>query len=212
MEGQHLTVDGTLIEANASRQSCVQRERLAERAQVSRTVREYLAELNQQNRVGNSEPPFVVGSAGSGPISTTDPDAAWGYKYGPPALGYYDNYLVDNASRVIVDVEATPALFSQEAVAARRRLARVQQLGLRPESLGGDKAYRSGEFLAWLLERGIQPHIPVINRRAPYVARVNMLARPLLLRCRYRCPAKSLVARSRPHAAAVGTGNWTIPG
>jgi hypothetical protein len=28
-----------------------------------------------------------------------------------------------------------------------------------------DKAYGSGEFLAWLLERNIQPHIPVIDRR-----------------------------------------------
>ena len=25
--------------------------------------------------------------------------------------------------------------------------------------------YGSGEFLAWLLERGVQPHIPVIDRR-----------------------------------------------
>jgi hypothetical protein len=38
-------------------------------------------------------------------------------------------------------------------------------LGLKPESLGADKAYGSGEFLAWLLDRGVQPHIPVIDRR-----------------------------------------------
>jgi hypothetical protein len=71
---------------------------------------------------------------------------------------------MDNTSRVILDVEATPARFSQEAVAARRMLGRMERLGLRPQSLGGDKAYGSGEFLAWLLEHGIQPHIPVINR------------------------------------------------
>lgn len=41
----------------------------------------------------------------------------------------------------------------------------VEKRGLRPESLGADKAYGNGEFLAWLLARGVQPHIPVIDRR-----------------------------------------------
>jgi hypothetical protein len=44
-------------------------------------------------------------------------------------------------------------------------IERVQTLGLRLESLGADKAYGSGEFLAWLLKRKIEPHIPVIDRR-----------------------------------------------
>lgn len=165
VEGRNLTVDGTLVQANASRQSRVPREQLAERAQVSRTVREYLTELEQQNPAAEAEQTPRAASSGSGRVSTTDPDAAWGHKYGPPALGYYDNYLMDNASRVILAVEATPARFSQEAAAARQMLTRVEQLGLRPESLGADKAYGSGEFLAWLLARGIQPHIPVIHRQ-----------------------------------------------
>ena len=80
-------------------------------------------------------------------------------------MAYYDNYLIDTRSRVILGVEATPALFHQEAVAARKMLERVGKFGLQPESLGGDKGYGSGEFLAWLLERGVQPHIPVIDRR-----------------------------------------------
>ena len=80
-------------------------------------------------------------------------------------MTYYDNYLVDTASRVIVEVEATPALSRQEMVAACRMIERVEKLGLRPESLGADKAYGSGEFLAWLLARGVQPHIPVLDRR-----------------------------------------------
>src|SRR5713226_10465884 len=84
---------------------------------------------------------------------------------GPAVLAYFDNYLIDTASRVIVAVEATPARFRQEMLAARRMLQQVDKLGLRPESLAADKAYGSGEFLAWLLERDIQPHIPVIDRR-----------------------------------------------
>ena len=80
-------------------------------------------------------------------------------------MAYYDNYLIDTASRVIVEVEATPARFSQETIAARRMVERVEKLGIRAEELAADKAYGSGEFLAWLLARGVQPHIPVIDRR-----------------------------------------------
>ncbi len=155
VEGQNLAVDGTMVGANASRQSRVPREHLKEAARVSRTVREYLAELEQVNPVSDAEM-----------ISTTDPDAILTTKGGGTAMmAYYDNYLIDTASRVILGVEATPALSRQEMVAARRMLERVEELGLRPESLGADKAYGSGEFLAWLLARSVQPHIPVIDRR-----------------------------------------------
>jgi len=78
VEGQELTVDGTLITANASPQSRMPRERLAEVAQVSRTVQEYLAELEQQNPVAEGEEsPAVHARAASTMVSTTDPDAAW---------------------------------------------------------------------------------------------------------------------------------------
>ncbi len=154
VEGQNLAVDGTMVGANASQGSRIPRERLREAAQVSRTVREYLAELEQVNPVSDVKT-----------ISTTDPDAVWATKGGPAMMAYYDNYLIDTASRVILDVEATPALSRQEMVAARRMVERVEKFGLRAVSLGADKAYGSGEFLAWLLGRGVQPHIPVIDRR-----------------------------------------------
>jgi hypothetical protein len=58
-------------------------------------------------------------------VSTTDPDATYATKGGTPArLGYYDNYLVDNHSCVIVEVQATAARMSQETVAAQDMLAR----------------------------------------------------------------------------------------
>ena len=155
VEGKNLAVDGTLVRADASRQSRVRREQLKEAAQISRTVREYLAELEEMNPVSEAEM-----------VSATDPDAILATKGGGTAvMAYYDNYLIDTASRVILGVEATPALFHQEAVAAQRMVERVKKLGVQPESLGADKAYGSGEFLAWLLAWGVQPHIPVIDRR-----------------------------------------------
>jgi transposase len=161
VEGRNLAVDGTLVGADASQQSRVPRERLGEIAQISRTVQEYLRELEQQNPVADLEDRPIPQKM----VSTTDPDAAWAVKNGRATLGYYNNYLIDTHSRVILAVEATPARFRQETIAARRMLARVEKLGLQSNSLGADKAYGSGEFLAWLLARDIQPHIPVIDRR-----------------------------------------------
>lgn len=64
VEGKNLAVDGTMVGASASRQSRVRREHWKAAAQVSQTVREYLAELEQVNPVSEAEP-----------VSTTDPDA-----------------------------------------------------------------------------------------------------------------------------------------
>jgi Transposase DDE domain len=161
VEGRNLAVDGTLVGANASQQSRVPRERLVEMAKLSRTVQEYLTDLERQNPVTDSEESRKLQEK----VSTTDPDATWAVKRGPAMLGYYDNYLVDTTSRVILSVHATPALFSHETLAARRMLEHVGQFGIHPQNLAADKAYGSGEFLAWLLARNIQPHIPIIDRR-----------------------------------------------
>lgn len=161
VDGRNLAVDGTLVGANASRESRVPRGKLGDYAQVSRTVQEYLAELEQQNPVADQEGHAMPQQT----VSRTDPDAAWAVKHGSATLGYFDNYLVDTTSRVILSVEPTPARFRQEMLAARRMLERVSHFGIRPQNLAADKAYGSGEFLAWLLERDIQPHIPVIDRQ-----------------------------------------------
>src|ERR1700747_1981606 len=51
VRGDKLSVDGTFVEANASKESRIPREQLMEAARVNRTVRQYLAELEMQNPV-----------------------------------------------------------------------------------------------------------------------------------------------------------------
>jgi transposase len=51
VQGKHLSVDGSFVEANASKESRIPREQLAEAAQVNQTVRQYLVELEQQNPI-----------------------------------------------------------------------------------------------------------------------------------------------------------------
>src|SRR6202051_327522 len=149
VQGKHLSVDGSFVEANASKESRIPREQLAEAAQVNQTARQYLVELEQQN---STEEPVHQQDQ----VSTTDPDETYETKGGTPArLGYYDNYLIDNHSCVIVGVQATAARMSQETVAAQAMIARFAEWqGRDPESVAADATYGNGEFLQWVVGRG----------------------------------------------------------
>jgi transposase len=160
VRGDHLSVDGSFIQANASHVSRIPREQLTEAAQVKRTVREYLQELEQEN--ASEEPAHQQDR-----VSTTDPDATYASKGGPAELGYYDNYLVDNRSCVIVGVQATAARLSQESAAARAMITRfAEQRGGMPRTLAADAAYGNGELLHWLQERAITTYIPIRENAA----------------------------------------------
>ena len=66
VQGKHLSVDGSFVEANAAKESRIPREQLAEAAQVNQSVRQYLVELEQQNPT--EEPVHQQDQ-----VSTTDP-------------------------------------------------------------------------------------------------------------------------------------------
>src|SRR5215471_10934319 len=155
VKGKHMSVDGSFIQANADHHSRVPPEQLAEVAKVNHTVREYLAELEEENPVEAPVPQ-------QDKVSTTDPDSTYATKGGPARLGYYDNYLVDNASCVIVGVQATAARISHESVAAREMIERYRErYGYLPQTLAADTTYGNGEMLQWLDERGIAAYIRV---------------------------------------------------
>jgi hypothetical protein len=162
VKGEHMSVDGSFIQANANNESRIPREQLPEVAQVKRTVREYLAELEQEN--GDGEPVHQQEK-----VSTTDPDATYASKGNATAkLGYYDNYLIDNASCVIVGVQATAARLSQESAAARDMIDDYRErYGELPQTLAADNTYGNGEMLQWLDERGITPYIRVKESPTP---------------------------------------------
>ena len=186
VQGTHFSVDGSFIEANAAKESRIPREQLAEAAQVHHTVRQYLREVEEQNPV--EEPVHTQDQ-----VSSTDPDSTYATKGGTPArLGYYDNYLVDNHSCVIVGVQATAARMSQETVAAQDMLTRFTQwLGREPESVAADTTYGNGEFLQWLADRSITPYMrtrdSIHRKRSPFFGPERFTYEPE--NNRYICPA-----------------------
>jgi transposase len=203
VQGKHLSVDGSFIEANAAKESRIPREQLAEAAQVNHTVRQYLVELEQQNPT--EEPVHQQDQ-----VSTTDPDSTYATKGGTPArLGYYDNYLIDNHSCVIVGVQATAARMSQETVAAQDMLTRFTQWQERtPESVAADTTYGNGEFLQWLGDRSITPYMrtrdSALRKNNPGYGPERFTYQPESNT--YRCPAGEqlnyvgLNVRNRAHA------------
>jgi transposase len=203
VRGDNLSVDGSFVEANASKESRIPREQLAEAAQVKQTLRQYLSELEEQNPV--EEPVHEQEQ-----VSTTDPDSTYATKGGTPArLGYYDNYLVDNASCVIVGVQGTAARMSQETVAAQDMIARFAQWqGREPAAVAADATYGNGEFLQWLMERGITPYMrtrdSALRKNSPLYGPDRFTYLPESNS--YRCPAGQqlnfvgLNVRNRTHA------------
>src|SRR5947208_16113382 len=73
VKGEHMSVDGSFIQANADHHSRVPREQLPEIAKVNHAVREYLAELERENPVEAPVPQQEK-------ISTTDPDSTYATK------------------------------------------------------------------------------------------------------------------------------------
>ena len=185
------------------RKAAFPREQLAEAAQVNHTVRQYLVELAEQNPV--EEPVHQQEQ-----VSTTDPDSTYATKGGTPArLGYYDNYLVDNHSCVIVGVQATAARMSQETVAAQHMLRRFAQWqGREPESVAADTTYGNGEFLQWLADRNVTAYMrtrdSALRKNNPGYGPERFTYQPESNT--YRCPAGEqlnyvgLNVRNRAHA------------
>ena len=186
VQGKHLAVDGSFVEANAAKESRIPRKQLGEAAQVHQTVRQYLQEVEEQNPV--EEPAHEQDQ-----VSTTDPDSTYATKGGTPArLGYYDNYLVDNDSCVIVGVQATAARMSQETVAAQDMLTRFTQWqGREPKSVAADTTYGNGEFLQWLADRNITPYMrtrdSIHRKNSPFFGPERFTYDPG--NNRYICPA-----------------------
>lgn len=161
--GQRFAADASLIQADANRQnSSPQADWDPEQIvceDAPRAVREYLETLDDAafGAASPVKPKFT---------SHSDPASQWtGARGGPAYFAYSANYLIDTDNGVILDVEATRSIRQAEVGATRTMIGRVRKRhDLKPERLIADTAYGSGPMLGWLVDRGIAPHIPVIDK------------------------------------------------
>ena len=105
---QHTTLDGTLVQANASHKSFVPREVVLKPAEYTRRIRSLDAGSEPDQAPGN---PTVTcrGERRSNqtPVSTTDPDATLAHKgHGTAAMvGYTVNGLMENRHRLLRGID-----------------------------------------------------------------------------------------------------------
>lgn len=160
VEGEGFAIDASVVRADANRARGVPGAEAMEWKSgngSTRAVREYVAALEAANP--SETPPKSV--------SLTDPGARYTAAPGGPAFyAYSTNYLVDLKAGIIVDVEATPALRTDEVNSTRTMIDRVEErFDMKPTRLVGDTAYGAAEILGWMVnERAIEPHVPVWDR------------------------------------------------
>jgi transposase len=167
--GVAFSVDASLIQADVNPAKRVPGDEpitWPEREKASRAVRDYLSALDQESAEapaagGRTKKPRMA-------ISLTDPQAAWvAYRKIRSIFAYHANYLIDNKLGIIVDAEGNRANRIDENQAALAMVERVaQRFGLEPERLAADTAYGNARTLKNLVEHGIEPHIPVIDKSA----------------------------------------------
>jgi transposase len=173
LTGKHLTVDSTYVRANASFKSL-------EPVVVDMNSTEYIETLEKENPIEEKkeDKPWEPGDdyphrgqkiSNKTHKSKTDPDARLGRKSFRATTELYHaaTYVMDNKSRIIVGAEVdqpSKRIDCEKALQQIRRIKWVHRL--KPESLGADKGYAAGEFVAAVLKEGVVPHIPMIDYRS----------------------------------------------
>ena len=157
--GEGVAVDGGLVRADVNRQHAVNQADGLPGPATSRAVRKNLTVLDDVAFGGATPVPPKQ-------LAVADPAARWIAASRERAFfAYAASYLVYLQHAVIVDVEATTAIRQAEVSAQRRTIDRTQErFGLWPERLVGDTGYDDAKNLSWPVEeRGIAPHIPVVD-------------------------------------------------
>lgn len=172
--GVAFSIDASLIRADVNKAKRVPGDEPVDwprSEEASRAVREYLAALDAAHGDEGSNGGRGGGSGHGGgkparQVSLTDPQAAWVGRNGmDPFFAYDANYLIDNKAGVIVDAEGTRANRSEEIAVTETMVERVERLfDLRPDRLAADTVYGAARTLRWLMDRGIEPHVPVWDK------------------------------------------------
>jgi len=182
---RHVSVDGTLVRANASFKSFVPIE-------VALDPAEYKRRLRAQDQAAADGPP----DAGNRPVdfrgekrgnathrSRTDLDCRFVSK-GTSGSGAYPGYTVnavmENRHRLLLGlgVEIFQSSIAEKAGCLTLLDRAKRRLRFTPTTLGADKGFFHEDFLEALFARGIEPHIATeVRGSADAHARVRMRQR-----------------------------------
>lgn len=181
----HTTLDGTLVQANASHKSFVPMEVFLKPDEYKRRIRSLDQSGEEASDPGNPTVTFRGERRSNRThVSTTDPDAKLANKGNGTAaiVGYTVNGLMENRHRLLLGINVErfrgPA---SETDGGRTLLDRFHQKhAVRIQTVGTDKGYFAKSFLTVLVRRRITPHVAAkTTGREPIHQRVRRLSRTL---------------------------------
>lgn len=143
VDGETIHVDSSMIDGNASKDSLSCQFRI-----ISEDLYEGL-----ENNAETSLPEL------ENRISTTDPDARLGKKYGKTTLGYKDHRSVDDKHGIVTATVTTPANVNDEKVLIQVIEVHNANTDTEVKTVAADKAYGIGENYQYLYEHDITPCI-----------------------------------------------------
>ncbi len=167
VSGEHLTTDGSLVKANASMKSM-------EPVIMEMKPKDYIKKVEQENPVEEPWEPDDDFKRKGEKISNkthrskTDPDARLARKgKGGAKLAHGVNYLMDNKHQIIIGVKAERPDRGGETKAAVEMIKQSKwKFKIKPQTLGADKGYATGEFVYHMIKEGITPHVPIMDTRS----------------------------------------------
>ena len=143
VDGEIIHVDSSMIDANASKDTL--------KCQFRKVSNDLYGELED-----SAEP---IEPKLERRISTTDPDARLGRKYGKTTLGFKDHRSVDDKHGIVTATVTTPANVNDEKVLADVIEEHNANTGTKVKTIAADKAYGIGENYKYLHEHDITPCI-----------------------------------------------------
>lgn len=153
---EHLSVDGSLIEAWASHKSVVEKSKLDKDGKpppAPKGGRNAWADFKGKGRSNKTH------------VNTSDEDSRLAHKAGSSEWGHTLNVAMENRNGFAVRAIIGPAMSTAaERAAAIKLIDQLIASGHKPSTVGADKGYSDDDFVLAMLKREVMPHVAP-NRR-----------------------------------------------
>jgi len=172
VDGRIVHVDGSIIRANASKDTIAPAFRVAAGALYERLEQQADHEPSPAEATADDqlEPSAAEGDDDDQPpagtlLSPTDPDARLTRKYGQTVLGYKDHRMVDDQSGVITATVTTNAGTAESHMLEEVLDQHELNVGSAPHTVVADKGYGTADVYESMAKREITPCIPHQNHK-----------------------------------------------
>ena len=155
VDGTKVHLDGSLIDADASRDSVVK----ADAATIARIRAAYGV---QERKLDDTKPPSARCETNLKLVSTTDPDApcvSKGPQSGTARPRYKHHRMVDDRCGVITAVATTPGDVAEPTQVAPLLARHAKNTTHEATALVGDRGYGTVETYCDLIAQGVRPHM-----------------------------------------------------